>query len=146
MTFFSATRDKRPSKLSRFVGLGFSRGAILTIKTVLGSAITTWSSLEINLAIICSSVASLKPLFARFIGLIPHSEAKSTDRNTRGYQPAKQHSDQSWVPLETFNERTQTTWHSIDDVEAATEGGKFWADQNRGAKTSIVAGTSNERG
>ncbi|CAH0003930.1 unnamed protein product [Clonostachys byssicola] len=124
VTFFSATRDKRP---------------------ILGSSITTWSSLEINLAIICSSVASLKPLFARFIGLIPHSEAKSTDRNTRGYQPPKQHSDQSWIPLERLNERTQTTWYSIDDVEAEAQSSKFWDDQDRQTKTSIVAGQSSGR-
>ncbi|CAH0057834.1 unnamed protein product [Clonostachys solani] len=125
VTFFSATVDKRP---------------------ILGSSVTTWSSLEINLAIICSSVASLKPLFARFIGFIPHSEAKSTDRNTPGYQPPKQHSDQSWVPLETFNERTLTTWHSIGDVEAEAESSKLWVDETRETKSSVVAGTSSQKG
>ncbi|VUC26953.1 unnamed protein product [Clonostachys rosea] len=130
------------ASILRFQALVILFSAAVEKRPVLGSLITTWSSLEINLAIMCSSVASLKPLFASFI---PYSQAKSTDRNTPGYQPGKQHSDQSWVPLESLRGRTHATWDEIGDVEAGTGSNKLWAGQTREGEISVVAGSSSQR-
>lgn len=111
--FFEGPRENAPGTSSP--SSYFMQNSILTHDTVLAVPISTWSSLEVNLAIICSSVATLKPLFAQFV---PRLDFLSGSSDGSAKKSSNQRSDQSsWISL--TNRRT-----TFREPPAGLEGGK----------------------
>ncbi|CAG9941838.1 unnamed protein product [Clonostachys rosea f. rosea IK726] len=117
---------------------------------VLAVPISTWSSLEVNLAIICSSVATLKPLFAQFV---PRLDFSSGSSDGSAKKSSNQRSDQSsWISL--TNRRT-TFREPTADLEGGKDRGGLRVEQTEGIMTqnpprnssqqNLVAGDANPK-